>query len=115
MRNVCRVLCAALALLTVVAVPKLRAQGSGGRGVIQGRATDSAGGVLQGATVTVTPGGQNIVTGREGDFVVRGLAPGSYTVKVDFVGFTTFQESVDIQEGGTVRLDATLQVIAVYL
>jgi len=108
MRNVCRVLGATLALLTVMWTPELRAQGS--RGSIQGRATDSAGGVLQGATVTVTPGGQNIVTGREGDFVIRGLAAGSYTVKIDFVGFTTFQESVEIQEGGTVRLDAVLQV-----
>jgi len=108
MRNVCRVLGATLALLTVMWPPELRAQGS--RGSIQGHATDSAGGVLQGATVTVTPGGQNIVTGREGDFVIRGLAAGSYTVKIDFVGFTTFQESVEIQEGGTVRLDAVLQV-----
>src|SRR5215470_2788400 len=107
MKNVCRVLCA-LALWIVLPATAVTAQG--GRGSIQGRATDSAGGVLQGATVTVSPGGARTVTDRNGAFVFRGLAPGSYTVKIDFVGFTTFQESVDIQEGGFVRLDATLQV-----
>jgi len=100
---------AVLALWAVVPAPAVKAQG-GGRGSIQGRAADLAGGVLQGATVTVEPGGQRTVTGLEGDFVIRGLARGSYTVKVDFVGFTTFQQKVDIEEGGMVRLDATLQV-----
>src|SRR5215470_998343 len=107
MKNVCRVLCA-LALWIVLPATAVTAQG--GRGSIQGRATDSAGGVLQGATVTVNPGGERTVTSREGDFVIRGLVRGTYTVRIDFVGFTTFQQSVDIEEGGMVRLDATLQV-----
>src|SRR5262245_19651194 len=110
MKTVCRVLCVLLVLWMTAPAPFVMAQG--GRGSIQGRAMDSAGGVLQGATVTLTPGGERTVTGREGDFVIRGLAPGTYTIKVDFVGFTTFQESVEIQEGGMVRLDATLQVAA---
>src|SRR5262245_8625269 len=110
MKITCRVMCAALALWILAPLPSVMAQG--GRGTIQGRATDSAGGVLQGATVTVNPGGARTVTGREGDFLIRGLAPGTYTVKVEFVGFATFQESVDVQEGGLVRLDATLQVAA---
>ena len=108
MKHVCRVVFATLALWTVIWVPSIRAQGS--RGSIQGRAMDSAGGVLQGATVTVSPGGERTVTGREGEFVIRGLARGSYTVRVEFVGFTTYQETVDIDEGGMVHLDATLQV-----
>ena len=110
MRCACRVTLAVLVLWVVMPAPAVKAQG--GRGSIQGRATDSAGGVLQGATVTVEPGGQRTVTGLEGDYVIRGLARGNYTVKVDFVGFTTFQQRVDIDEGGMVRLDATLQVAA---
>src|SRR5262245_18377576 len=109
MRKVCRVLCAAL-MLCSAGPAALMAQGD--RGSIQGRATDSAGGVLQGAAVTVTPGGERTVTGREGDFVIRGLTPGSYTVRIEFVGFASFQQGVEIQEGGMVRLDATLQVAA---
>jgi TonB-dependent receptor len=110
MKTVCRVMFAVLALWVLAPLPSVMAQG--GRATIQGRASDSAGGVLQGATVTVNPGGERTVTGREGDFVIRGLAPGTYTVKVEFIGFATFQESVDVQEGGFVRLDATLQVAA---
>src|SRR5499427_1169337 len=108
MKNVCRMLFAALVVWILVPAPDAFAQG--GRGFIEGRATDSAGGVLPGATVTVSPGGARTVTGREGEFVIRGLARGTYTVKVDFVGFTTFQQSVDVDEGGMVRLDAVLQV-----
>src|SRR5215467_1069013 len=108
MKNVCRMLFAALVVWILVPAPDAFAQG--GRGSIEGRATDSAGGVLPGATVTVSPGGERTVTGREGEFIIRGLALGSYTVKVDFVGFTTFQQTVDIDEGGMVRLDAVLQV-----
>jgi TonB-dependent receptor len=93
-----------------VPVPVTLAQG--GRGSIQGRATDSAGGVLQGATVTVEPGDQRTVTGRDGDYVVRGLAPGSYVVRVSFVGFNTFERMVNLQEGEMVRLDSSLQVAA---
>src|SRR5499427_1093909 len=107
MKNVCRVVFAALVWWIAVPAP---AAAQGGRGSIEGRATDSAGGVLQGATVTVSPSGARTVTGREGDFIIRGLARGSYTVRVDFFGFTTFQQTVDIEEGGMVRLDAVLQV-----
>src|SRR5499427_2473985 len=109
MKNVCRVVFAALVWWIAVPAP---AAAQGGRGSIEGRATDSAGGVLQGATVTVSPSGARTVTGREGDFIIRGLARGSYTVRVDFFGFTTFQQTVDIEEGGMVRLDAVLQVAA---
>jgi TonB-dependent receptor len=62
--------------------------------------------------VTVEPGGQRTVTGRDGDYVVRGLAPGSYVVRVSFVGFNTFERMVDLQEGEMVRLDSSLQVAA---
>ena len=110
MKNVCRMVLAALVWWIVLPAPTAGAQG--GRGSIEGRATDSAGGVLQGAIVTVNPGGERTVTGREGDFIIRGLGRGSYTVRVDFFGFTTFQQAVDIEEGGMVRLDPVLQVAA---
>jgi hypothetical protein len=96
------------ALALWMAVPAAAAQA--GRGSIQGRATDSAGGVLQGATVTVTPGGWSVVTGLDGEYVIRNVPTGTYTVKVSFVGLNTFQKMVDVQEGEMIRLDAALQV-----
>ncbi len=49
--------------------PVARAQT--GRGTIQGRVTDALNAVLQGATVTVTPGGAHGVSDAEGEYVQR--------------------------------------------
>ena len=109
MRNACRVTLAVVALWVFVPTPAVRAQG--GRGSIQGRATDSASGVLQGATVTVGAWRPPIGDGPRGRLRHSGSRAGAVTlVRIDFVGFTTFQDRVDIEEGGMVRLDATLQV-----
>ena len=50
----------------------LLAQGSGS---IKGRATDSAGGVLQGAIVTLSPKGGSAVTNKQGEYSITGLPP----------------------------------------
>ena len=77
---------------------------------IQGRVTDSSGAVLQGASVTVTPGGANAVTDANGEFVVLGLAPGDYTVTVTFVGFLEFSRNVSVAAGQSSRTDSRLDV-----
>src|SRR5262249_44823140 len=74
------------------------------KGSIQGRVTDSTGAVLQGASVTVTPGGVRTATTTEGDFTIAGLMPGAYTVTVDFVGFKEFSQSVTVNSGETMRV-----------
>jgi len=47
------------------------------RGSIQGRVTDSSNAVLQGASVTLMPGGMRAVTNTEGEYAIGGLAPGT--------------------------------------
>jgi TonB-dependent receptor len=79
-------------------------------GSISGRATDPAGGVLQGAIVTLAPKGGGAVTNTQGEYVVAGLAPGDYTVTVDYVGFSPFTTTINLSEGQTARVDATLKV-----
>ena len=64
--------------------------------------TDSSNAVLQGASVTVTPGGMRTATNTEGEYAIAGLAPGNYTVTVSFVGFKEFAKTVD-GRGGTDR------------
>src|SRR6478672_1906973 len=96
-----------LFLCIAVLAPRLLAQAE--RGSISGRVTDSAGGVLQGAIVTVTPGGANVVTDQKGDYILAGLTPGEYTVSVNYVGFGAFAREVRVTTGRT-TVDAALQV-----
>ena len=95
-----------MALSVILQAPIVAAQGV--RGSIQGRVTDSTGAVLQGASVTVTPGMARAATTTEGDFTIAGLIAGTYTVTVDFVGFKEFSQSVMVTAGETTRLNAKL-------
>jgi TonB-dependent receptor len=79
-------------------------------GSIQGRVTDSSHAVLPGALVTITPGGARAVTDASGDFAVMGLAPGEYTVTVNFVGFMEFSRTVTVTTGPAARIDSQLDV-----
>jgi len=93
--------------VALIAAPAL-AQNA--RSSIQGRVTDSAGGVLQGASVTIQPGGEHTATGNEGQFTITGLEPGAYMLTVSFVGFDVFQKGVEVTAGQSARLDPVLQV-----
>src|ERR1700722_19237052 len=77
-------------LLTAVAV---RAKGTAD---VLGTVTDSSGGVLPGATVTLTNTGTNIAlttqTTAAGEFIFNLVQIGTYTVKVEEKGFKTFTE-----------------------
>ena len=88
----------------------LSAFAQSGNCTITGRAVDSAGGVLPGATVTLTPRGGNAVTDARGEYAVAGLAPGDYTINVHYLGFNVFTQSVTLTAGQTMRVDATLEI-----
>src|SRR2546429_3201473 len=45
--------------------------------------------ILQGAQISVEPGGIKVVSDAQGEYLVNGLAPGTYTVTIEYVGFTT--------------------------
>jgi TonB-dependent receptor len=90
--------------------PAALAQTPNARGTIQGHVTDSSNAVLQGATVTITPGGAHAVTGGEGEYVIAGVAPGTYTMTVNFVGFKEWTQTVTVAAGQPVRADARLDV-----
>ena len=50
--------------------------------------------------MTVTPGGLRAVTNTEGEYAIAGLAPGAYTVTVNFVGLQGIREDGE-RRGGT--------------
>jgi outer membrane receptor protein involved in Fe transport len=80
------------------------------RGSIHGRVADSSNAVLQGASVTVTPGGMRTATNTEGEYAIVGLSPGEYTVTVSFVGLKEFVKTVTVAAGQATRVNSTLDV-----
>jgi len=92
---------------------QLHAQSS--YGSITGTVTDATGGVIPGATVTITNTGTNeartVQTGSAGEYRFVDLLPASYRVAVQAKSFKRFEHAaVTVQVGGTLRVDAALQV-----
>ena len=86
-----------------------------GAGALAGDVMDQAGAALPGATVTVievrTNGSRTVVTGEDGSYVVQGLVPGPYLVRVELSGFRPLtRDGIRIATGETVRLDLELAV-----
>ena len=96
------------ALGSALAAPRASAQT--GKGVISGHAVDSAGAVLQGARVEVTPGGASTASNSQGQFTITDLTPGTYTVTVSYVGFSAFTASVTVAAGQVATVEASLKV-----
>jgi TonB-dependent receptor len=81
-----------------------------GKGVITGRVVDIGGGILQGARIELTPGGITQISDEKGEFVVKDVAAGSYTLKVSYVGLESHSEMLEIKAGQVVRTDVVLKV-----
>src|SRR3954447_12656162 len=83
-------------------------------GDIVGRVTDTTGGVLPGATVTIEHLGTHDVrttpTNATGDYLFNLLPIGAYSVKVELQGFITQSTRLTVSTGDRVRFDAKLQV-----
>jgi hypothetical protein len=98
--------------LMVLACVAAYPQGNTGR--ILGAVTDQTGGNVANATVTITDVArgvsQTLTTDSDGAYVAINLLPGTYTVRVEFKGFKTFErKNILLEVGKDVRLDAVLQ------
>src|SRR5215472_14795626 len=87
-----------------------RTMAQGRKGAISGHVTDSTGGVLQGAQITVDPGGVSAASDAQGQFFINNLDPGSYTVSVSYVGFSKLTQTVTVTGGQAAPLEAKLAV-----
>ncbi len=87
-----------------------RAMAQARQGSISGHITDSSGGVLKGAQITIEAKGINTFTDVQGDFFINDLDPGSYAVTISYVGFSTLTKSVDVVAGQSANADTTLQL-----
>jgi hypothetical protein len=96
--------------LLLLCVP-LFSQGSSGR--IVGTVTDQSGGVVSGATVTVTDTERgvtkNLVTNDAGEYNAPNLTPGNYKVRAESKGFKTFErQNIVLEVGKEIRVDVPL-------
>ncbi len=96
-----------LATVSLIVSPML---GQVKNGKIEGRVTDSTGGVLQGAQVELQPGGATGVSDARGTFTVTDLEPGTYTVTVSYVGFSPYTSKIGVTAGATTEVEAALKV-----
>ncbi len=97
---------------TLVLVSPLHAQVA--TGTILGNVTDSSGGAVPGATVTVTNVDtqftRDTVTDEAGQYALRLLPLGTYKVDVALSGFKTFsQTGILLEVGRNARIDATIE------
>jgi hypothetical protein len=79
-----------------------------------GTVTDQSGGVIAGATVTVTDVqkgvSRTLTTDSAGEYSAPNLDPSTYSLRVEFKGFRTFtREGMQLGVGQGARVDVTLQ------
>jgi hypothetical protein len=83
-------------------------------GSLHGRVIDPSGAVIPGATVTVAPAsGQaaHAVTDAQGNYEIKGLAAGSYTVNAESQGFSkSTGQVVTVTAGQAQHLDVALEI-----
>ena len=82
---------------------------------VRGTVEDSSGGVLPGATVTITNTGtkavQTVVTDDRGQYQFGALFPGTYDLRVELSGFKTYeQKSLGLNPNDTRGIDLKLEV-----
>ena len=84
------------------------------RGSIYGVVSDSGGGVMPGATVTLTSEAllqpQTFVTDETGNYRFPALAPGVYHVSIEMAGFRPLAREVQVSGGANLRVDVMLEL-----
>ncbi len=86
-------------------------------GVLAGRVTDALSGApVVAAVVAVEGAGAETLSGADGSFVIRALAPGRYTVRVRRLGYApAYVEEVRIANGIDARVEVALAPLPVEL
>ncbi|MCH8490839.1 MAG: TonB-dependent receptor, partial [Oceanicaulis sp.] len=71
--------------------------------------------LLQGVSVSIPKLNSGTVTDKEGNYALKELKEGSYTLKISFVGFRTIEETIEVKDGETIVRNFTLQEDALNL
>src|SRR5579859_6783968 len=104
------------ALFLLLPIGSLFAQGVQ-TATLQGTVTDASGAPLPGVTVTVKSpalmGERTAVSQSSGDYILRGLNPGDYTITFNLEGMQTNTVHRNLALGLTTIVDAKMKVAAV--
>ena len=107
-----------LALIAVFFLHAPNASAQVDRATLSGVVRDTGGGVVPGATVTVTNLATNVeshqATTETGSYQVVNLVPGRYQVEVELSGFKKSSQVVTLEVGQRARLDVELAVGALH-
>lgn len=76
---------------------------------IDGTVVDGNGSPLEKATVTISPGGTNILTGADGTFSFKELERNKYTITAQKSGHTSDRKEVSTVAGETVNITLILR------
>jgi len=106
-----------IALASILCLADLaQAQGTQ-TGIITGTVTDQSGLALPGVAVSITSpalqGVRSTVTESSGDYIFKGLPPGTYKVTFELPSFAAVERTAKVLLGGDSVVDASLRVAAV--
>jgi len=80
------------------------------QGTIAGRVMDASQRVLPGARIELQPGGQSTQSDANGEFSIKDVNPGRYTVTVSHEGFGLYSTDITVTANSPARADAILQI-----
>lgn len=78
------------------------------QGTVRGRIIDTGKQTLPGATIYIEKLRTGVTSDVNGFYTLPNLMPGTYTVKVSYVGYTPVEMKITIPEGKTLERDVTL-------
>ena len=100
----------AAVLLVLVIVTSAQAASSRIEGSVKDAQTGEG---LPGATVFLKGTSLGASTDLNGNYHLRNVPPGTYTIRVSYIGYTTKQISIEVKAGVTVRRDFKLLAVGV--
>ncbi|MFA5403795.1 MAG: carboxypeptidase-like regulatory domain-containing protein, partial [Ignavibacteria bacterium] len=51
-----------------------------------------------GATIKLTPGNYGAITGNTGEYSIKNIPKGNFTIKIEFIGYTTFSKEITVNK-----------------
>jgi len=79
-------------------------------GVLSGRVVDASQAAIPGARILIVPGNLVVTSNGQGEFLVSGLAPASYTITFSAASFTQLIKTVNLAAGQTASINAVLRI-----